>query len=114
MIPENAAIDVPVSRRGVIRGGVASCLLAGGPASRAMSSERTETLSEESPFLLGLNTSTIRVQKLSIVEEITIAAKAGYQGMEPWLDELQRYAESGGSLPDLAKRFRDAGISVES
>ncbi len=65
-------------------------------------------------FLLGLNTSTIRGQKLSIVEEIAIAAKAGYQAMEPWIDELERYAASGGSLEDLGKRFRDAGISVES
>ena len=41
------------------------------------------------PFLLGLNTSTIRGQKLPIVQEIEIAAKAGYQGMEPWIDELR-------------------------
>jgi sugar phosphate isomerase/epimerase len=65
-------------------------------------------------FLLGLNTSTIRGQKLSIVEEIELARKAGYQAMEPWIDELERYAASGGSLDDLSKRFADAGISVES
>ena len=67
-----------------------------------------------SRFLLGLNTSTIRGQKLSIVEEVAIAAQAGYQAMEPWIDELERYAATGGSLEDLGKRFRDAGISVES
>lgn len=65
-------------------------------------------------FLLGLNTSTIRGQKLSIVEELAIAEKAGYQGMEPWVDELERHDASGGSLEDLGKRFRDAGISIES
>jgi 2-keto-myo-inositol isomerase len=65
-------------------------------------------------FVLGLNTSTIRGQKLSIVDEIELARKAGYRAMEPWIDELERYAESGGSLEDLAKRFGDAGISVES
>lgn len=65
-------------------------------------------------FLLGLNTSTIRGQKLPIVEEIAIAAKAGYQAMEPWIDELERHAASGGTLEDLGKQFRDAGISVES
>ena len=65
-------------------------------------------------FLLGLNTSTIRGQKLTIVEEIALAAKAGYQAMEPWIDELEKYGASGGSLEDLGKRFRDAGISVES
>ena len=69
---------------------------------------------DKGEFLLGLNTSTIRGQKLSIVEEIELARKAGYQAMEPWIDELERYAGSGGSLEDLGKRFRDAGISVES
>ena len=34
--------------------------------------------------------------------------------MEPWVNELERYAGSGQSLGDLGKRFRDAGISVES
>jgi len=67
-----------------------------------------------SPFILGLNTSTLRGHKLTIVEEIAIAEKAGYGGMEPWIDELERHAASGGSLEDLGKRFRDAGISVES
>jgi 2-keto-myo-inositol isomerase len=73
-----------------------------------------EASSKTGTFLLGLNTSTIRGQRLSIVEEIAIAEKAGYQGMEPWVEELERYAASGGSLEDLGKRFRDAGISVES
>ncbi len=81
----------------------------------AVSRPRASDLKLESDrFLLGLNTSTIRGQKLPIVEEIAIAAKAGYQAMEPWIDELERYAASGGSLEDLRKRFRDAGISVES
>jgi sugar phosphate isomerase/epimerase len=65
-------------------------------------------------FLFGLNTSTIRGQKLSITDEIEVARKAGYQAMEPWIDELERYAAAGGSLEDLGKRFRDAAISVES
>jgi 2-keto-myo-inositol isomerase len=65
-------------------------------------------------FLLGLNTSTIRGQNLSIVDEVAIAAKVGYQAMEPWVEELERHAASGGSLEDLGKQFRDAGISVES
>ena len=61
-----------------------------------------------------MNTATIRGQKLSIVEEVALASKAGYQGMEPWIDELEKYAQSGGSLKDLGKRIRDAGIRVES
>ncbi len=65
-------------------------------------------------FLLGLNTSTLRGHKLTIVEEIAIAAKAGYRGMEPWVEELERHAAAGKSLEDVGKQLRDAGISVES
>ncbi len=65
-------------------------------------------------FRLGLNTSTIRGQKLPIVEEIAIAQKAGYHALEPWIDELERYKAEGGSLEDLGKRLRDAQITVES
>jgi sugar phosphate isomerase/epimerase len=75
---------------------------------------RTVGVGRDGSFLIGLNTSTIRGQKLSIVEEIAIASKAGFRGMEPWIDELRRYADGGGSLEDLARRFRDAGIRVES
>ncbi len=66
------------------------------------------------PFHYCLNTSTLRGQKLSLVEEIEIAAQAGYQGVEPWIEELDRYTAEGGSLSDLNKRLRDLGLTVEN
>jgi len=70
---------------------------------------------EKTPmFRYSLNTSTIRGQKLSLVEEVRIAARAGYDAIEPWTRELQQYVESGGSLKDLNKRIADAGLKVES
>src|SRR5947209_1425222 len=65
------------------------------------------------PFGYSLNTSTISGQKLPLVEEVEIAAKAGYQGFEPWTRELDQYVKDGGSLKDLGKRIRDHGLSVE-
>lgn len=67
-----------------------------------------------SPFVLCLNTSTIRGQGLSIVEEVALAAKAGYQAIEPWINELERHVETGGNLRDLGQRIRDAGLRVPS
>jgi len=66
------------------------------------------------PFRYCLNTSTIRGQKLGIVDEIELAAKAGYQGIEPWINELDQYAKDGGNLNDLGKRIADLGLKVES
>jgi sugar phosphate isomerase/epimerase len=65
-------------------------------------------------FRYCLNTSTIRGQELGIVAEIDIAAKAGYDAIEPWLDTLHRYVQQGKSLDDLRKRLADAGLVVAS
>jgi sugar phosphate isomerase/epimerase len=65
-------------------------------------------------FRYCFNTSTIRGQKLSLVEEIDIVADAGYQGIEPWISEIEAHVEKGGSLRDLKKRIADRGLAVES
>lgn len=67
----------------------------------------------EAPFLYSLNTATVRGQKLGIVKEIEVAAKAGYDGIEPWVESVSAYAQAGGSLPELKRRIQDAGLSVE-
>ena len=64
-------------------------------------------------FRYCLNTSTIRGQQLSLVQEIELAAKAGYQGIEPWLSEIEEHVRQGGTLADLRKRIVDAGLTVE-
>jgi sugar phosphate isomerase/epimerase len=69
---------------------------------------------EAEPFRYCLNTSTISGQKLGIVEVVETAARAGYQGIEPWIRELDAYLKNGGNLKDLAKRIRDNGLTVES
>ncbi len=65
-------------------------------------------------FHYCFNTSTIRGQKLSLVEEIDIAVQAGYQAIEPWVSEIESYVQHGGTLPDLKKRIADCGLTVES
>jgi sugar phosphate isomerase/epimerase len=62
-------------------------------------------------FHYSLNTSTISGQRLSLVEEIEIAAKAGYDGIEPWVGELEKHKKSG-SLSQLAQRIKDRGLRV--
>ncbi|MDB5330242.1 MAG: sugar phosphate isomerase/epimerase [Phycisphaerales bacterium] len=65
------------------------------------------------PFGYCLNTATISGANLGIVEELEIAAKAGYQAVEPWLRDIEGYTKKGGSLKDLAKRISDLGLTVE-
>jgi sugar phosphate isomerase/epimerase len=51
---------------------------------------------------------------LGLVANLEIASRAGYRGVEPWIREIDQYTSAGGTLPDLAKRIRDLGLSVES
>jgi 2-keto-myo-inositol isomerase len=63
-------------------------------------------------FRYSLNTSTISGQKLTLVQEIELAAKAGYDGIEPWVRELDGYVKGGGNLKDLAKMLADKQLFV--
>ena len=67
----------------------------------------------DSPFLFCLNTGTIRGQKLGLVKEIEVAAQAGYQAIEPWVEAIDKYAKEGGSLKDLKARLADLGLTIE-
>jgi sugar phosphate isomerase/epimerase len=48
------------------------------------------------------------------VKEIELAAQAGYDAIEPWVDSINDYVKGGGNLKELARRIRDAGLTVES
>ncbi len=78
------------------------------------SAEPAPAPARQGNFILTLNTATIRGQKLGIVKEAEIAAKAGYQAIEPWIDSISDYKKGGGSLPELKQRIADLGLSVPS
>lgn len=65
-------------------------------------------------FRYCLNTATIRAHKLSLAEEITLAAKVGYDGIEPWTREIEEHLKRGGSLGELRKRLEDHHLTLES
>jgi sugar phosphate isomerase/epimerase len=69
---------------------------------------------KEKPFGFCLNMSTIREQKLTVPEQVDLAAAAGYDAIEPWMGELQRFVEQGGNPADLRKRIADKGLTVAS
>ena len=76
-------------------GGVTSATVLGVAGNGAFAAQPE---ANRDPFVYSLNTSTIRGQNLTIVEEVAIAAKAGYQAIEPWISELDQYVQKGGDL----------------
>lgn len=65
-------------------------------------------------FRYCLNMATLQGYKLDVVQLVEVAAKAGYQAIEPWVSLINTYVKGGGSLPDLRKRIADQGLTVES
>lgn len=63
-------------------------------------------------FRYALNTSTIRGYELGILDQIDVAAQAGYHGLEPWLRDIEAYLQGGGTLADLRQRLNDRGLTA--
>jgi 2-keto-myo-inositol isomerase len=86
-----------------------------GLAAAATAAPATRAAGDDAPpFRFGLNTSTLMGHKLPIDEELRIAADVGYDAVEPWIRELDAYAESGKPLADLGKLINDLGLEIPS
>ena len=99
-----------IQRRDLLIAASAMTAAASAPATKSNAAENVAS----KPIRLALNTSTIRGQKLSLEEQVEVTAAAGYDGIEPWIRDIQKYDEGGGSLPDLKKKITDLGLTVDS
>lgn len=64
-------------------------------------------------FSFCLNTSTIRKQNIGLMAEIETAAKVGFDGIEIWMNTLEKFVKDGGKLADVKKKSGDLGIVIE-
>ena len=102
-------------RQAVTRAGVlVGAALATGCQTSAQAESKPAASHPSDGFVFCLNTATIHGQKLGILKEIEVAAKAGYQAIEPWIDSIEEYKRQDGTLPELKRRIADTGLAVES
>lgn len=95
--------------------GAGALVLAGNKSDTALCAAPSTTGPRvDSPFRYCLNMSTIRGQKPTVDQEVEIAAKAGFNGIEPWIPNLRKFVEDGGKLTDLGKKIADLGLTVDS
>jgi sugar phosphate isomerase/epimerase len=102
--------ELQVSRRQLLAAGTGGALASG------LAAARPAVAAEAAPPAVRycLNMSTVRGQKLSVPEQVDLAAKAGYDAIEPWMGDLHGYVQGGGSVTDLRKRIADHGLAVAS
>jgi 2-keto-myo-inositol isomerase len=99
-----------LSRRQFVRTGGA-VLAAGAAPAKA---EQSNASGQQARFRFGLNAGTLRGYRLVLAEQIDVAAKAGYEGIEPWVEDIDKCVAGGVSLRDLNRRCRDLGLAVYS
>ncbi len=63
-------------------------------------------------FRFCLNTSTINGQKRPLKELVDIAARAGYDGVELWIEDVKTYSKSN-SLSTMKRLLSDSKLQVE-
>jgi 2-keto-myo-inositol isomerase len=64
----------------------------------------------KSPWPICLNASTIRPTPL--LDKIKVTAEAGYDGIELWINELNKYEQNGGNLKELGAQIKELGLFV--
>ncbi|GAB4121478.1 MAG: sugar phosphate isomerase/epimerase [Roseiflexaceae bacterium] len=62
------------------------------------------------PFRVLLNASTLFPFHLTVTEQVQIAAKAGYQGVELWVKDIDTYLAAGGELSQLRDLIVEHGL----
>lgn len=81
---------------------------------QASDSAEAQGSARQAKFRYCLNTSTINGGEVPIREQLKIAAEAGYDSVEPWLRDIEKFVSGGGKLTDLAKEISDLGLGVDS
>lgn len=105
-----------LSRRDLLQSAVAASAAAGltGVALAEDAPVAEAAAASPPPVRYCFNTATLRGQKLPLPDLIRLVAEAGYDGIEPWIGEIQAFQNAGGKLADLRKLLADQGLTVES
>lgn len=77
-----------------------------------LSSKPAETTNRH--FRYCMNTATIRGHSLGLVKELEVISRAGFSGVEIWMDTLDTYLQKGGTAKELVSRLDDLQLTVES
>jgi sugar phosphate isomerase/epimerase len=63
-----------------------------------------------SPWPMIMNSATIRPVPLQ--EQVRLVAEAGWDGIEPWMNDLEKFEADGGDLKALGREIADRGLRI--
>ena len=99
---------------GIAASTVAMGLVSNASEATAQSQGSSSLAKSANDITFCLNTSTIHGEVIPVTEQIKIASKAGYTGIELWVRDIDKFIEAGGKLSELRRQIADAGLKVES
>ena len=100
-------LNVKVSRRGFMATAGGGLLAAG-----CIAVNTSNSAAKKFPAgRFALNPATIRGYKLDLKEQVRLAIAAGYDGLEPWLADVQK-AKDRGELRDIRKMCADGNLKL--
>ena len=117
MLDRSKPSEIENDRRAFLAQGTAAAVgisVLAGNATAAAANPTPSQPSGSHGWKYCLNTSTIHGDVVPLVDQIEVAQQAGYDSMELWLRDIEKYRNNGGTLPDLRKRIADAGLTIES
>ncbi len=92
---------------------LASTTALGSTAMLSTTALAQDTARKSPPWRYCLNSGTISGYKLSLEKQVKLASGTGYDGIEPWVRDIEAHIERGGKLGDLKHQIADAGLRVE-
>ena len=102
-----------LSRRSFMKASTAGAVLGAAAVPPEASAKGTKKFKYQgglSPWALSMNTSTIR--PASLQDKIKVTAEAGWDAIEPWINDLAKFEEEGGDLKALGREIKDRGLFV--
>jgi Sugar phosphate isomerases/epimerases len=64
------------------------------------------------PFKTALNASTLFPFQLDVLQQVEVAAQAGYAGIELWVKDIEAYLAAGGTTQALRERIEQSGLTL--
>jgi sugar phosphate isomerase/epimerase len=103
-----------MNRRTFLKTGVAisaGAVAAGAtPAAKAESAQRFQK--GVSPWAMIMNSATIRPVPLK--DQVRLVAETGWDGIEPWMNDLEKFEAEGGDVKALGREIADRGLRISN
>ena len=84
--------QMPITRRHILK--TTALLTAAHTLQPFTFADEDSDMTAASPFGFCFNTSTVRGQKLKLDEQVDLVIEAGYDGIEPWIRDIQAYVDA--------------------